>query len=78
MVCGKGKIDKESIFLILSKLRGPFALFSSTFYFTMDDLGNAFQIPSFNTFYDHFMREKSKISQLEGFSMSHALVAQAS
>ena len=38
-VAGKPKSDDECIFLILSKLRGPYQIFTSTFYSTMDALG---------------------------------------
>jgi hypothetical protein len=48
--CGKKKSDDECIFLILSKLKGPFQVFSSTFYSTMDALGDEFKMPSFELF----------------------------
>lgn len=59
--CGKHKTDDECIFLILSKLRGQYQIFSSTFYSTMDALGNRHQMPSFETFCDRLTREQAKI-----------------
>ena len=38
-VAGKIKSDDECIFLILSNLRGPYQIFTLTFYSTMDALG---------------------------------------
>ena len=59
--CGKNKIDDECIFLILSKLRGQYQIFSSTFYSTMDALGDRFRMPTFETFCDRLTREQAKI-----------------
>jgi len=50
--CGKIKTDQESIYLILSKLRGNFQIFSSTFHSTMDALGPRFNMPKFEVFCD--------------------------
>jgi hypothetical protein len=47
---GKNKLDEECIFLILSKLKGPFQLFSSTFYSTMDALGSGLKFPPLRFF----------------------------
>ena len=60
--CGKTKIDKECIFLILSKLWGNFHIFSSTFHSTMDALGTNFIMPTFEEFCDRLTREKAKLS----------------
>ena len=48
--CGKAKTNIEWIYLILSKLRGNFQIFSSTFYSTKDSLGNRFTMPNFEFF----------------------------
>ena len=77
--CGKNKIDHECIFLILSKLRGQYQLFYSTFYSTMDALGDRFRMPTFETFCDRLTREQAKIQQVDATSgSSQALVAQNS
>lgn len=41
--CGKEKKDAECIFLILSKLKGPFQVFASTFYASRDALVTNFE-----------------------------------
>jgi len=38
-------------------LEGPFQVFSSTFYASMDALGLYFKIPSFNILYEHITWE---------------------
>lgn len=40
----------RSVFLILSNLRGPYPIFSSSFYSTMDALGTTHLMPSLNIF----------------------------
>jgi len=74
--CGKNKTDDECIFLILSKLRGPYQIFSSTFYSTMDALGDRHRMPSFEIFCDRLTREQSKLNQMDSLlgSSSHALL----
>jgi len=74
--CGKNKADADCIFLILSKLRGPYQIFSSTFYSTMDALGDRFRMPTFETFCERLTREQSKIQQVDASGSSQALVAQ--
>lgn len=54
-VCCKEKNEVGSIFLILSKLKGPFEVFSFTFYATRDVLGDSFKIANIETFCDHLM-----------------------
>ena len=64
--CGKTKLDEECIFLILSKLKGPYHIFSSSFYSTMDALGSEFKVRSFELFCERLTREKSNyITQLD-------------
>ena len=74
------KSDDECIFLILSKLRGPYQIFTSTFYSTMDALGTRHVMPSFETFCDRLTREQSKLSQMDSLtgSQSQALLAKSS
>ena len=64
--------------MILSKLKGPYQVFSSAFYSTMDALGSEFKMPSFEIFCEHLTREQSKLTQLDALSGSNnkALVAQ--
>lgn len=52
---GKTKSNDECIFLILSKLKGSYQVFSSTFYPTMDALGAYFKMPTFELFYEYFV-----------------------
>ena len=59
------KKDKECIYLILSKIRGNFYIFSSTFHSTMDALGPRFTMPTFEVFCDHVTRDKTKLTQLD-------------
>lgn len=75
--CGKPKSDNECIFLILSKLKGSYQVFSSTFYSTMDALGDDFKMPTFEKFCECLTREQSKLRQLDALSSSsnQALVA---
>ena len=77
--CGKTKIDNECIYLILSKLRGQFQIFSSTFYSTKDALGAQHVMPSFETFCDRLTREQSKLTQMDSLigSPSQALLAKS-
>ena len=70
--CGKNKPNDECIFLILSKLQGQYHIFSSTFYSTMDALGNRHQMPSFEIIYDRLNREQSKITQMDSLSGSQS------
>jgi len=44
------KLDNECNFMILSKLKGLYQLFYSTFYSKMDALGDNFKIPCFELF----------------------------
>lgn len=60
--CGKTKTDLECIHLILSKLRGPFQFFASTFYSTMDDLGAHFTMPTFDVFCEHLSHDQCHLS----------------
>lgn len=75
--CGKEKKDGECIFLILSKLKGHFQVFASTFYASRDALGDKFQMPSFEIFCDRLIQEQTKLKQLDVLSSSsnQALVA---
>jgi hypothetical protein len=76
--CGKTKLDEEFIFLILSKLKGPYHIFSSSFYSTMDALGSEFKVPSFEIFCEHLTREKSNyITQLDSLFGSNNKVLMA-
>lgn len=59
--CEKNKIDKECIFLILFKLQGSFQVFSSNFYSTMDALGDAFTMPTFEVFCERLTHEQKKL-----------------
>ena len=76
-VARKTKFDDEHIFLILSKLQGPYQIFTSTFYSTMDELGAQHVIPSFETFYDRLTHEQSKLNQMDSLidTQSEALLA---
>jgi hypothetical protein len=78
--CGKTKSDEKCIFLILSKLKGPYHIFSSAFYSTMDALGSEFKMPSFEILCECLTREQSKLTQLYAFSASNnkTLVAHTS
>ena len=69
--CGKTKSDEECIFLILSKLKGPYQVFSFAFYSTMDALGSEFKMPSFEIFCERLTREQSKLTQLDVLSGSN-------
>jgi hypothetical protein len=57
--------------LILSKLKGPYQVFSSAFYSTMDALGSEFNMSSFELFCERLTREQSKITQLDALSVSN-------
>ena len=59
--CRKTKSDGECIFMILSKLKGPYQVFASSFYSTMDALGDQFKLPSSEVFCERLIREKSKL-----------------
>ena len=52
-------------------------MFSSTFYSTMDALGNRHQMPSFEIFCDRLTHKQSKITQMDSLtgSQSQALLA---
>lgn len=77
---GKTKTDIECIYLILSKLRGNFQIYASTFYSTKDALGNIFTMSSFDVFFDHLNQEQDKLSHLDSLtgSQTYALVARPS
>lgn len=62
--------------MILSKLKGPFQVFSST----MDALGSEFKMPSFELFCERLTKETSKLMQLDALSGSknQVLVAHTS
>ena len=68
--CTKVKIDKECIYLILSKLQRNFQIFSSTFHSTMDALGPRFTMPTFKVFFDCLTREEAKLTQLDSLTRS--------
>jgi hypothetical protein len=70
--CGKNKTDDECIFLVLSKLKGQYQIFSSTFYSTMDALGDRHRMPSFEIFCNRLTREQSKITQMDSLSSSQS------
>jgi hypothetical protein len=55
--CGKFKSNDECIFLILSKWKVPYQVFSFTFYSTMDALGDQFKIPSLEIFCECLTKE---------------------
>lgn len=55
--CGKTKTNDECIFLTLSKLQGQYQIFSSTFYSTMDALGDRHRMSSFEIFCDQLTQE---------------------
>lgn len=78
--CGKEKTYKECIYLILSKLRGNFQIFFSTFHSIMDALGPRFTMPTFEVFCDRLTREQTTLTQLDTITNSNtqALVAQTS
>jgi hypothetical protein len=68
--CGKSKSDDGCIFLMLSKLKGPYQGFISTFYSTMDALGDEFEMPYFEIFWENLTREQFKIMQPDALSNS--------
>ena len=76
--CRKTKSDGERIFMILSKMKGPYQVFSSSFYSTMDALDDQFNFPSFEGFCERLIREQSKLQQLDALSSSQDLVAHSS
>jgi hypothetical protein len=79
--CGKSKLDEKCIFLILSKLKCPYHIFSSSFYSTMDALGCEFKVTSFDLFCERLTREKfNYITQLDSLFSSNnkALMAYTS
>jgi len=78
--CGKSKSDDEFNFLILSKLKGPYRVLSSTFYSMMYVLVDKFKMPSLEFFCECLTREQSKLMQLDALSNSknQALVAHSS
>lgn len=47
---------------ILWKQKGPFQVFSSTFYATRETLGDSFKLPIFETLCDHLMPEQCRSS----------------
>lgn len=63
--CGNDKTDKECIFIIFPKLLGPFQVFASTFYSTMNALGDAYTFPFFKVFCDRMMWQHANLSQLD-------------
>lgn len=71
-VVRKIKLDDECIFLIISKLRGPYQIFTSTFYSTMDALGARHVMPSFGTFCDRLTHEQSKLNQMDSLTGSQS------
>jgi hypothetical protein len=78
--CGKTKTNDECIFFILSQPKGPFHVFFSTFYSTMNALGDDFEMPSFDIFCERLTKEQSKLMQLDALSGSknHAVVVYTS
>jgi len=67
---GSGKLKKEDEcnYLILSKLKGPFHVFTSTFLSTKDAMGDKFTMPKLEEFCEHLTREETKISTLDASS----------
>jgi len=51
-------------FCLLSKLGGPYLVFVSAFYSTMDSLGPSFSIPTFDDFSKQLTHEKDKLIQM--------------
>ncbi|KAH9292456.1 hypothetical protein KI387_042361 [Taxus chinensis] len=73
---GRTKKDDECIYTILTKLKGPFSVFTSTFFSTMDALDTQFKMPSFEQFCERLSREQAKLISLDVMPTSnHALVA---
>ena len=59
--CRKTKSYGECIFMIMSKLKGPYQASSSSLYSTMDALGDQCKLPSFEVFCERLIREKFKL-----------------
>jgi len=55
---GKNKKEDECIYLILSKLKGPFHVFASTFLSTKDAMSDKFTIPMLEEFCENLTREE--------------------
>lgn len=70
MGVGKKKKEDECIYLILSKLKGPFHVFASTLLSTKDAMGDKFIMRKLEEFCEHLTTEESKISTLEASSSS--------
>jgi hypothetical protein len=51
--------------------KGPYQVFSSAFYSTMDALGSEYKIPSFELFCERLTREQSNLTQLDALSSSN-------
>jgi hypothetical protein len=68
--CGKNKSNEECIFLIFSKLKVPYQVFSFAFYFIMDALESEFKMSSFDIFYERLTREQYNLMQLDALSSS--------
>jgi hypothetical protein len=61
----KIKIDEDRcIYLIFSKIGSAYYVFLSTFYAMQEALGEAYQKPSLENFYDALIREQDKLVQL--------------
>jgi len=75
----KKKEEKECIFFfILLKLKGPFHVFASTSFSTMDALENKFAMPILEEFCECLTREEEKISTLEMTSSSSKVLSASS
>lgn len=55
------KMIKSVFFLSSLKLRGPFQLFASTFFSTMDSMGEDHKMPSFEEFSDRLNRGQANL-----------------
>ena len=77
--CNIEKKYEQLIYAVLSKLGESYSVFVSTFYSTRDALGEAFVIPTFDSFVERLTHEKDKIIQMGCLSSidskSHALVS---
>jgi len=58
------KIDDGMIMAVLSKLRGHFLVFVSTFYSTMDAFSTEYKMPTFTTFYEELSMKQDKLIQM--------------
>jgi hypothetical protein len=54
--------DERCIYVIFAKLSSAYYIFVSTFYATIEALGNSYQDPTLEYFCDSLIREKDKLS----------------